>query len=403
LITSKRFGLGRFEVRSAGSGLVFRDWLLPGVREIANQVFDGLEGLALEQAWFEHGFARPAYSAAAAGGVADAPRQRSDALFWQFPCRTEAAAWDNHASMEQAMRVANNLHVYLGLPWATWIDLARKQAQTPEQAEQMTQQQQLVGTRLAGLRGALLEVGLALRVHTVCQHVYWQDMVPVWQRLGVTDVWLSHCPPDAPPAGVDALVLHPWALYAVNVEDPQRRAGLLLGKDPAQKTVLASFAGAYLPHYLSDVRLRLRALADEPGFVVRVTDEWHFEKVVYQHQIAGQALLQDEMLDESVASYNALLSESVFALCPAGAGPNSLRLWEALAVGAVPVLLGVQPMLPKGGSLPAIDWERIVLRVPDEEISSLPQRLRAMPLPERRERQQLGLQAYAAVKAQRCF
>ena len=363
--TSKRFGLGRFEVRSAGNNMVFRDWLLPGVREPAKPVFDGLEGLALEQAWFEHSLR----------GRLTRPLRR----------------------------VANTLHVYLGLPWATWIDLTRKQAQTPEQAEQMAQQQQLVGTRLAGLRGALLEVGLALRVHTVCQHVYWQDMVPVWQRLGVTDVWLSHCPPDAPPAGLDALVLHPWALYAVNVEDPQRRAGLLLGKDPAQKTMLASFVGAYLPHYLSDVRLRLRALADEPGFVVRVTDEWHFEKVVYQHQIAGQPLLQDELPDESVASYNALLSDSVFALCPAGAGPNSLRLWEALAVGAVPVLLGVQPMLPEGGSLPAIDWDRIVLRVPDEELSSLPQRLRAIPLPERRERQQLGLQAYAAVRGQRCY
>ena len=112
-MTSKRFGLGRFEVRSAGNSMVFRDWLLPGVRELANQVFDGLAGMALEQAWFEHGFARPAYSAAVAGGVADTPRQRSDALFWQFPCRTEAAAWDNHATAPQAVRVANTLNVYL--------------------------------------------------------------------------------------------------------------------------------------------------------------------------------------------------------------------------------------------------------------------------------------------------
>ena len=67
-MTSKRFGLGRFEVRTAGNNMVFRDWLLPGVRELAKPVFDGLGGLALEQAWFEHGFARPAYSAAAAGG-----------------------------------------------------------------------------------------------------------------------------------------------------------------------------------------------------------------------------------------------------------------------------------------------------------------------------------------------
>ncbi len=37
---------------------------------LQERVFDGLEGLALEQAWFEHGFARPAYSAAAAGADA---------------------------------------------------------------------------------------------------------------------------------------------------------------------------------------------------------------------------------------------------------------------------------------------------------------------------------------------
>jgi len=158
-----------------------------------------------------------------------------------------------------------------------------------------------------------------------------------------------------------------------------------------------------MPHYLSDVRLRLRALADVPDFVVRLTDEWHFERVVYQHQIHGQALATDGALDDAVSSYNQLLSDSVFALCPAGAGPNTLRFWEALAVGAIPVLLGVQPMLPSGGSLPNIDWERIVLRVPDEQINDLPQLLRAMPIDERRKRQMLGMQAYEAVKVLCCF
>lgn len=402
-MTSRRFGLGRFEVHKAANNLVFRDWLVPGVREFEAHAFDGLVGVALEQAWFECGFTRPAYWAATTDGVADAPRQRNDALFWQFPCRTEGAAWDNHASVPQPVREANTLHVYLGLPWATWIDLARKQPHQTEQAGQMAQQQKLVGTRLRGLRRALQQVGLTLRVHTVCQHVYWQDMAPLWQRVGVTDVWLSHCSAKAVPAGLDALVLHPWALYAVNVEDPQRRTGLTLAKDPAQKPMLASFVGAHMPNYLSDVRLQLRALADASGFVVRVTDEWHFEQVVYQHQIGGQAAAPSSAQDAAVLHYNQLLSDSVFALCPAGAGPNTLRLWEALAVGAIPVLLGVPPVLPKGGSLPGIDWNQIVVRVPDEQIRALPALLTAMPLAERRQRQQLGLQAYALVKAQRCF
>jgi hypothetical protein len=308
-----------------------------------------------------------------------------------------------HAVVAHPLLSDDEVHVYLGLPWATWIDKGRKAAWGEGGAVAMQHQLQMLGVQFSGLRHALAALGVRLKVHTVCQHIYWQDMVPAWQRLGVTDVWLSHCPLGAQPSGLHGLTLHPWALYAVNVEDPQRRAGLSLGKDPAARPVLASFVGAHMQHYLSDVRLRLRALADEPGFVVRVTDEWHFEKVVYQHQIGGQPLVPSGLLDDSVASYNRLLSDSVFALCPAGAGPNTLRLWEALAVGAVPVLLGVQPVLPRGGSLAAVDWERIVLRVPDEQLSSLPQLLRAMPLAERRERQRLGLQAYASVKTQRCF
>jgi hypothetical protein len=50
-----------------------------------------------------------------------------------------------------------------------------------------------------------------------------------------------------------------------------------------------------------------------------------------------------------------------------------------------------------------VDWDAIVLKVPDAELAHLPQRLRAMPLAERRERQQRGMKAYALVKAQRCF
>jgi hypothetical protein len=69
----------------------------------------------------------------------------------------------------------------------------------------------------------------------------------------------------------------------------------------------------------------------------------------------------------------------------------------------VPVLLGPEPALPSGGNLPAIDWDAIVLRFDDDRITALPALLRGIPLPERRRRQQLGLQAYALVREQRCF
>lgn len=415
----RRYWFGRFEVKALANGdFLFRDWLQPAARLVGSEVFEGLFERSLEVAFFQRGFVRAAVSSY---GVPVAQRHRVDSpdesgvkssLFWQFPCRTEAAAWDAHASISQPALVADAMHVYLGLPWATWIDKARKLAWGSMGETEMYYQLCLIGVQLSGLRHALAQLGVRLQVHTVCQHIYWADLVPAWRNLGVTDLWLSHCPlpgstsmlnPQVPLPDLGAICLHPWALYAVNVEDPARRAGLVIGNDPANRSVLASFVGAHMSHYLSDVRLRLKAFADTPGFVVRVTGGWHFESVVYQHQIQGEPLAHDATLDDEVVGYNRLLSDSVFALCPAGAGANTLRLWEALAVGAIPVLLGDQPLMPNGGSLSPIDWDAIVVRVPTEQMDHLPQLLGNMPLSERRARQRLGLKAYEAVRVQRCY
>lgn len=349
-------------------------------------------------ALFQAGFGRSRMSLTT-GSVCDKPRDRMDTLFWQYPCLTEGAAWEQHAGLVEPALRDGEMHMYLGLPWATWIDFERKSAWPAGGTATMAQQLQMTGARLSGLRGALGELGIGLRVHTVCQHIYWCDMEKVWSRLGVTDAWLSHCPQTT--RAYPDLTLHPWALFAVNVRDTQRRTNIVENRDPASKGVLASFTGAYSQHYLSDTRLRLRALENEAGFVVRITDHWHFERVVYSEQIGGEQPLADS--GDETASYNALLSNSVFSLCPAGAGANTLRLWESLAVGSVPVLCGPQPMLPAGGNLPKINWDDIVIRVPDEQIATLPSLLREMPMAEVRARQQRGLRAYAQVIAQRCF
>ena len=398
-----RWWFGRFEARAGADGHYhFRDWLQPKGRGLPASIFAGLAEPSLPLAFFRHGFV-PAAMSAALAPVTEQPSTDRDALFWQFPCRTEAAAWGLHADRAQPAGKDDELHVYLGLPWATWIDLLRKAEWQGEARTQVDFQLSLVAVRLGGLRQALAGLGVSLRVHTVCQHVYWQDMLPAWKRLGVTDAWLAHCTEDLAREGVAGMQLHPWSLYAVNLEDPERRTGLEPGKDPAARPLLASFIGAHMPHYLSDIRLRLRDFAGTPGFVVRVNDKWHFEGVVYDCQMRGTPLASGYCVDGSVENYNRVLTDARFALCPVGAGPNTLRLWEALAVGSVPVLLGGAPALPQGGTLAPINWEEIVLRVPDDALPGLPDRLRRMPLEEVRRRQRLGMEAYARVREQRCF
>ncbi|MCD0420828.1 glycosyltransferase family 47 protein [Rubrivivax sp. JA1024] len=401
---ARSWWFGRFQLLPRGNGrLVFRDHLRGDEIELPETLFSGLQGPALERAWCRAGFAGAAVSLP--GGIAERPRTAEDLLFWQFPCRTEGAAWDLHATArDHGLGEHEPAHVYCGLPWATWIDKARKLGLDLARDATVQAQLRLIDIRLGGLRAMLAGLGVELRVHTVCQHIYWPDLLPLWRRLGMTDLWLSHCPRAGSAAADDAagLVLHPWHLFAVNVEDPQRRAGLDVGRDPAQRPLLASFVGAHAAHYLSDIRLRLKALDSEADIVVRVTDRWHFEDTVYGRQILGQAAAPDDNGD-SVRAYNQLLSDSVFSLCPAGAGANTLRLWESLASGAIPVLLGDQPELPRGGTLRDIDWDTALLRWNHPDLGALADFLRAMPLDERRRRQQCGLLAYQDVRRQRCF
>jgi Exostosin family len=394
------YAFHRFQVFDAGPDYyACRDWLQRGERLVPKQALAGMDESAQAAALFRQGFVRHRETALPTP-VRQRPADPAGLLFWQFPCRTEAAAFDVHAAPPEPDASTGDVHCYVGLPWATWID---KQRADPEQLA-AHQQVRLLVVRLSGLRHMLQSLGLQFRVHTVCQHIYWPRMLGHWRRIGITDLWLSHAAPGEAPAEAAGLRIHPWHLYAVNVLDPERRQGLQIGKDPATKRHLASFIGTHMPHYLSDARLRLRALAGQPGFAVQVTqDKWHFEDVVYRHQVHHEPLAGSYAVDESVSRYNSLLSDSVFSLCPVGAGPNTLRLWESLAVGSVPVLLGPPPRMPQGGSLPPIDWDSIVLRIADEQIADLPQILRRMPMDEVRRRQQLGLQAFAQVQAQRCF
>ena len=53
-------------------------------------------------------------------------------------------------------------------------------------------------------------------------------------------------------------------------------------------------------------------------------------------------------------------------LCPSGSGPNSIRLWEALATGAIPIILSDTLDLPKHEL-----WKNAVLYVKEKNVEKL--------------------------------
>jgi hypothetical protein len=312
--------------------------------------------------------------------------------FWQFPAITEKAAYEIHAQTQKSLNCRDGvLSIYLGMPWATFIDQQLLPKETIASLK----------TILNYARDELAHRNIKLDIHTVCQHIFWEKCINVWRELGISAVWLSHMPSgDRQDL---SFKVHPWALYPVNVLDTSRNYGLDLQKKIKDKKYLASFIGAHMPHYVSDIRLQLKQFENETDFSIKITDEWHFNRTVYQDQVEGLIFQATDSIDYSVLSYNSILTNSKFALCPAGAGRNTIRFWEALAVGTVPVLFDELFEFPFGGSLSEIPWKEILVTVDSSNIDKLPDLLRSYSDEKILEMQHLGKMAWLLVNCQTCF
>lgn len=122
------------------------------------------------------------------------------------------------------------------------------------------------------------------------------------------------------------------------------------GDDP---DLLFSFQG----RRVGPVRDRVLALS-HPRAVVEDTSAYDF----FEPSAPG--------LDEARLRYREVMSRSKFVLCPRGAGTSSVRIFEALACGRVPVVLSDDWVAPQG-----IDWESCSVRIPEADIRSAPARL----------------------------
>ena len=291
----------------------------------------------------------------------------ADLWFWQYPAATEKQALQNHLGLLPGSNLdlaRKTLHTYLGLPWATFID----KKQRPDELLPVVQ------AELRGLHRLAEELGYRLRVHTVCQQIHWRRMVDAWTEMGITDVHLSHATRDIDTQAAGwPFQVHSWPLFAPNIEVPERRAGLVVGKRSQDKRYFASFVGAHMRHYRSDARLQLAQWAKasrRPNVMVEVGEEWHFNRVVYQEQVAHKALAAEDTaaMAESARRYNAVLSDSVFSLCPEGAGPNTLRLWESMAVGSIPVVVAPDWIAPTDAG---VDMRESCIMVERDQVAQL--------------------------------
>lgn len=314
--------------------------------------------------------------------------------FWQYPCRTEQDAYERHLELEEPVFGKRTAHTYIGLPWATWID---KKDMPVELIKHY-------GERLESIRLFLANKGVALHAHTVCQHVDWKlkKYIKCFELAGINHLWIAH--KEKGWDKVRRIRLHSWPLYAVNALDQNRKLGLEV-VPVEEKTIFASFKGAHMANYPSDIRLRLKQLVHKTGYNIEVNDRWHFSDIVYDYQVGNRKQKDEQIESKETLEYNKLLSQSLFSLCPRGSGPNTLRLWESLAIGSIPVVLSDQyefPSLAHMGCGTA-SWSEAVIEIKESDLDYLDDYLSALTQTQCQRLQRNGIHLFAKIRNYKCF
>ena len=276
-------------------------------------------------------------------------------ITWQRPNGTEAYAAEQMAAVSGVCDATSS---YLSFPWASLIDCLRRGI-CPMDPLPWSQN--------------LVRLERSINV-TVCQHIWAIDHLDLFHDAGITDLFWSHATTSCQLA--DGIRIHPFPLYPVRCST-HPPAQLQIA--PWQRPFLYSFQGAYSAGlYLTPVRDWILELPARPDSVLERRGEWHYEQEVYREQLLGQAtdVSLSAQLAAEASAYAQTLQQSCFALCPSGSGPNSIRLWEALGYGAIPVVLSDQLLLPGDSRL----WRQAALFVAESEeaVRSLPNQLEAL-------------------------
>ena len=124
---------------------------------------------------------------------------------------------------------------------------------------------------------------------------------------------------------------------------------------------LFSFVGDAGTHPLRRRLMRLR----HPDAILIDT---HSESLAIERGERPQMLPE-----EYVARYASAIADSAFVLCPPGGGTSSFRLFEAMMLGRVPVIVSDQWVPPDGP-----DWERVSVRITESEVETIPARLESL-------------------------
>ena len=258
-------------------------------------------------------------------------------LYWQYPVITEKTFYEQNKHNKQ----------FIGVPWATILDKVKNK------------------DKLLNL--LYKSCNNNLDNYTCCQHISFRILIPFFKMLNIQTLYTPHKIKNEDE--IDGIKIVACPLYAVNIEDEKRNK---IFKDVDflnnSRRYLYSFMGAYNPKwYLTDIRKKILDMKHSENTFIKYTGQWHFEKSVYSElQSYKQEIDKCENHQNNTEEYNKVLLESRYSLCPSGSGPNSIRLWESLACGSIPIVLSDKLDLPYHNL-----WNKAIIILNENEVYNI--------------------------------
>mgnify|MGYP001348155510 CR=1 FL=1 len=284
-------------------------------------------------------------------------------LFWQYPVITEKTFYLQNKDNSD----------FLGFPWATIFDKKYNL--------------QVIFNILKPY------IDSSKTYYSCCQHIHFKYFLGLWSALNIKTVYISHKVKGEDI--INGISLKPCPLYALNIEDP------LISKDfenidllNVERPVLYNFIGGYQSNYLTQIRPNIFKMKHPDNTVIKNTGMWHLDKLVYNsaQNVKQELNVNNEHINKT-KYYNELLIKSRYTLAPSGSGPNSIRFWEALGAGSIPILLADKLELPEHSL-----WNDAIIFLKESEINTLPEILEEITLEQEKQMRENSLKIYNDLK-----
>jgi len=283
-------------------------------------------------------------------------------LFWQYPVKTEEVFYEQNKDKVN----------FCGIPWATILDKRVNMNQ---------------------LFKYLIPFFKHKDYYTCCQHISFRKLIPLMKLLGIKTIYTPH--KVIGEDYINDVELKPCPLYAVNIEDPKRNE-VFNNKDfeNYERKYLYSFMGGVQNNYLSSIRNDIFNMQHSNNTFIKNTGQWHFNNIVYSNkQNKKRELNIDKKHIDNTEKYNNVLLNSRFSLCPSGSGPNTIRFWESLAIGSIPILLSDTLELPHD-----FKWDDAIIRIPEKELANLPNILQEISVEQEQKMRKKCIEIYNKLK-----